>query len=93
MLIQQETNQKQFEETRKENVELTARVSQLQSIERELNKKQQKIIEYQEDMADLELEYEIIKSKLEITDPQFRLFCEVFKKIVDNLRLKKVTPL
>ena len=65
----------------KEN-ELRLRINQLEGIERELGLKDEVIETLREDNFDLILELEIVKSRLETTDGDYRNFQDVFRRLI-----------
>ena len=58
------------------------RINQLENIEREIGLKDEIIETLREDNFDMLLEMEVVKQRLEGSDPAYRAFIEVFRRLI-----------
>lgn len=62
--------------------ELRVKINQLENIEREISLKDDVIETLRDDNFDITLESEILKNRLEATDPAYRSFQNVFRRLI-----------
>lgn len=62
--------------------ELRLKISRLESVEREMNIKDELIEYLREDKLDLSLELEILRNRLQVLDPDYRAFRIIFDRLV-----------
>ena len=73
--------------------ELRLRINQLENVEREMGLKDDVIETVRDDNFDLILELEIVKSRLEVTDNDYRTFQDVFRRLVGFINQNNVSIL
>lgn len=73
--------------------EYIRRIASLESAERDLYEKGERIRGLEEELIEVQLEEEVVKKRLEALDPYFRKFQHVYQQIVDIVKVKNISPL
>ena len=69
-----------------------SRIATLETKEREVNLLTDEIRELREEITESELEFEMIKKRLEEVDPLFAKYQSIFNHIVDLIKQKNISP-
>ncbi len=70
--------------------EMREEMSRQESEEREKNEYKEQLENTREELAEVQVEYEIISKRLERRDPTYRRFKEVFSKLVDTINRRNL---
>lgn len=85
--------QDQHAHCKQKEIEMQARISQLESAERELHDREARLKIMDEELIELHMEEEMIKKRLEEVDAYYKKYSQVYGKLVDMLKSKGMSPL
>ncbi|EAR96949.2 EF-hand pair protein (macronuclear) [Tetrahymena thermophila SB210] len=88
-----EKSQDDLANIKEKNTALLSQIQKLKNYERELDERNTKIRIMEDEMVELQLETELIKKMLEMSDQSFRRYQQAMQKLVQKMQQKNISPM